>query len=156
MKEPVVYFAWQSPADEQCIRTKTWWIFAIMIGIGVFAYALITANFAFAVMLVMFGIIMSIAKRNAEPLDVIIADQGLLIGKTVYPYHTISEYTLVDEAGLLYFFEKGILSSHVHVRMPEDIDAEEVRMVLRGRIAENPDRTSEPLLDIIARRLKIF
>jgi len=156
MKEPVVFYAWQSPADEKCVRTKTWWIFAVIVGIAFFGYALFTANFAFAVMLVMFGVLSVIAKRNTEPLDIVIADQAILIGTRALPYHTLREYTLVDELSLLYFFEKGILSSHVHVHIPEDIDAQDLRMVFKGRVLENPDRTAEPLMDAVVRKLNIF
>ncbi|MEI7740962.1 MAG: hypothetical protein WCJ29_00480 [bacterium] len=156
MKEPVVFFAWQTPQEAKCVRSRTWWIIAIIIGLAFFIYALVSKNFAFAVMLVMFGVILMIAKQDSEPVDVVIADQGILIGKTLYEYRNITEYTIVPEADLLYFFIKGMLSSHTHVHLPDDIDHDDIRVVFRNRIAENPDRTTEPLVDSIAKRLKIY
>jgi len=156
MKEPVVYFAWQTPAEQHQPRTNLWWVIVGLLGIAMFAYALYSKNFAFAVMLVMFGVILMIAKKPAQDTDVVISDQGVLIGQTVFPYSDIREYTLIPDSGLLYFYVGGILASHVHVQLPEDIDVNDIRVVLNGRVLENPERTTAATLDAIAKKLRLF
>lgn len=157
MAEPVVFFVWQTESEETTSRGKRWWAIASLIMGILFVISLFTANFAFAVMLVMFYVIFVLVEKNqAKMLKVVIADQGILVNTTLFPYGKIREFFIADDAHKLYINLNRVIGSHIHIPIAPDVDPGEIRLLLREFIVENTEQHEEPLLEVIARKLKIF
>lgn len=157
MQEPLIYTAWEVPAPEKCVRGVQWWIVAGIVSVALFAYALFTMNFAFAVILLMFAAIMFILeKQEHEPVRVVVADVGIFVNDALFPYTEIREFFVVEDLSKVYFVTSRVMVPRFSVLFPEDIDSGELRMLLRERIIENVEQREEPLSDALARKLKLF
>ncbi|MFH0928671.1 MAG: hypothetical protein V1821_04335 [bacterium] len=157
MQEPIIYFAWEVEALEVEKRSKVWWTVTILVVLGLFGYALISANFAFAVMLVMLIVVFVLIQQRQEKMhQVVVADQGILVNTTLFPYRNIREFFIAEDLGHLYLTLNRAFGSCVHVGISPDVDLGELRMTLREHAVENAAKHEEPLIDLIARKLKLF
>jgi hypothetical protein len=157
MNEPTIYLAWESPAREKCVRGRIWWIIAGLLIAGLLAYSILSANFAFAVIVVMFGLLVFIGKKPVDgPINIVIAREGILVNSILYTYPNIKEFFIVTDPARLFIVPNQMLGGRVDVFIPEDIDNNELRMVLRKLVKENTEQVAEPLGDTIARKLKLF
>jgi len=157
MREPNVFYAWEVPPHEKYERGTLWWVIAGIVGLAIFVYAIYSKNFAFALMLIMFLVVAIIAKNNDhQKMNIVISDQGILVDHLMLGYHQVREFSILENLGKLYLFPSRIMGSHICIEIPDDVDINSLRMVLRSGISENVERNSEPWMDVISRKLKLF
>ncbi len=153
-----VYLAWNVPEFEQLDRGWKWYVIAGVIGIGLVLYAMFTANFLFAIIVVMGGIIMFLtAQRDPEHVPFLITASGLFIGDHFHPYHEFGNFSI------LYYppsIKKLYLTSGRRVRPTitislEDMDPNIVREVLLHFLPEDLDRVEESLTELVTRVYKL-
>ncbi|MBU4315533.1 hypothetical protein KJ673_03990 [Patescibacteria group bacterium] len=151
----VSWETWEYPPHE---RSRQWYIIVSVIGIALLVFTIITANYLFALIILMTGIIVLInAMRHPDRLEVHITDSGIVLGDAFYEYKAIKEFALVYEPPIvktLYIDFNSVLRPMISIPL-EDIDPNLVRESLLPYVFENLDREDETLTDMLRRLYKI-
>lgn len=139
-------------------RSRAWYIMASGIGILLILYAIATANYLFAVIILMMGVILFVSMLNdPERISVVITTTGIVVGDMYYDYQSIRDFSIAYDPPhikILYldFFEFW----HPMISVPlELIDPNVVRKQLLSFCPENLDRTEENLTDLVKRVYKV-
>lgn len=146
---------WEYPPVE---RSRRWYVIASVIGIGLLLYALMSANFVFAVIILMFAVIQLMKElRKPARVQIHITNAGVVFGNDFYPYENIRDFSIVyfpPEVKTLYIAFNGFMSPTLTVPL-EDVDPNEVRQSLLPYALENMNRDREYLTDLISRLYKL-
>jgi hypothetical protein len=153
-----VQYEWTVKEYEQHDRNKNWYVIMGMIGIALAAYGVITANYLFALITVLFGIILFMQDMVA-PMDVYFAitNTGVVIGKTYYRYSELSNFWVIYNPPFtknLYFSQSNVLKHRMQIPL-YDYDPRPLREYLAQFLDEDLDQEEEPLSDRMSRLLKI-
>lgn len=153
-----VLMSWQVPEFIKHQRGGYWYLMAVLVVIGVLAYAIFTGNFFLIVITILTVIILFVYHRQ-EPLRVKFAltEEGILIGQKFYPYKTINKFWIIYERTknkAIYFDFKGIIRPHLDIPLAEQ-DPLAVRETLLKYLEEDLEKEEEPLLDSLSRFLKL-
>ncbi|MDA2922297.1 hypothetical protein MYX07_03465 [Patescibacteria group bacterium AH-259-L07] len=139
-------------------RSRGWYVILIfLLGAGII-YAVLTANFLFALFLILFGLIVTLQLRH-PPLQVAftISENGLGIGARFYEWDDMRNFRIVykpPEIKRLYIDLKNILSPDFSVPL-EDQAPDEIRKVLKKYLEEDTEKKEETLIDRASRWMKI-
>jgi len=153
-----VFTQWRVDEYPNHDRSRTWYILSSIAGIALIIYAIVTANFLFAVIILLSAVITLLSVfRQPEKIDVAITSTGVVIGPAFYEFKDIKDFSIAykpPEYKLIYFdFDKPWLPL---VSIPlEDVDPNEVRECLLPFCLENLDRTNETLTDTVRRVYKL-
>jgi hypothetical protein len=150
--------AWQVDEYPNHERSRFWYVVGAIIGVALIIYAIATANFLFAVIILMSGIIMLLSTFQPPDKTVVaIATSGIIIGGAFYNYKDIKNFSIVYEP-------PEIKNLYVDFQQPwqplvsiplEDTDPNQVRDCLLPFCLENLDRTEETLTDVVRRVYKL-
>ena len=89
---------WEVDEYRRHDRPFRWYITITVIGVALILYALLTANFLFAIIILLFGVISFLAGlREPERVDVHITNNGAVLGQSFYPYKEIKDFSIVYE-----------------------------------------------------------
>lgn len=153
-----VLVAWPVDEYERHDRGPLWYLFAVLIGAALLIYALVTQNFLFAVIILMFGIILGLsALREPRQLPFVVTDLGVAIGSQFFRYRDIRCFWLAydpPEVKKLYFEFRRSLRPPLVVPI-HDEDPVLLRELLITFIDEHPEEDEETLSEIFGRLLKI-
>ncbi len=151
----VSWESWEYPPVE---RSRRWYVIASVLGIALLLYALLSANFVFAVIILMFAVIQLMKDlRKPARMAIHITTGGIVYGNDFYPYHSIRDFSLIyypPDVKTLYVALNGIMSPTLTVPL-EDVDPNEVRQNLLPYVFENLSRDREYLTDLISRLYKL-
>lgn len=153
-----IVYEWYVQEYEQYDRSKRWYLIASLLGVSLVAYALITANYMFALVVALFGIVLYLHEMQ-PPLNVYFAitETGIIVGQKYYKYSELSGFWLIynpPEVKNLYFRMKYILRNRLRVPL-QDFDPRPIREYLSQFMVEEIDEEEEPLSDRLARILKV-
>ncbi len=154
----VEYYGWDVPESPQYERGRLWYVGMIVAGIGLLIYAVLTANFLFALIIIMFALVLYLSTL-AEPKKVrfSITDSGVAVGPSFYPYRDISRFWFIYEpphVRSLYVDFKSPLRPRISVDIG-DVNPNDIRQVLATFVHEDFTEDEEPFSDYIGRLLKI-
>ncbi len=149
---------WEFPEYHKHDRSRTWYIIAAVIILALVVYALLTQNFLFALMVVIFSVIILLNHaRNPQMMEFRVTDKGLAVNERLYPYEELQSFWIINEPpaikNLYFSFEKSVRPA-LAVYLA-DQDPEEVRMTLSDYLPEDTEKKDEPLSDLIWRVLKL-
>ncbi|MBI4599252.1 hypothetical protein HY734_03610 [Candidatus Uhrbacteria bacterium] len=150
--------SWEVDEYPRHERSRTWYIAGAVVGVLLIVYAIATANFLFAVIILMVGIITLLSTfQDPEKVDVVLTTTGVVIGNSFHDYQEMKDFSIAyspPDVKLLYLdFQK---LWHPMVSIPlEDTDPNEVRGILLQYCPENLNRTDETLTDMIRRLYKL-
>lgn len=151
----VSWETWEYPPHE---RSKRWYIIISIIGVALLVYSIATANYLFAIIILMTGIIILInGMRQPNRMSVHITDMGIVLGDTFHDYKTIKEFAIVYEPPIvktLYVDFNSVLKPMISIPL-EDIDPNLVRQSLLPFAYENLAREDETLTDMLRRLYKL-
>lgn len=152
------YFFWEVPEYPYYERSGMWYAGMMLAGIGLLIYAVVTANFLFALIIIMFALILYLSTL-AEPRKVrfVITDTGVALGNAYYPYKEISRYWFIYEppnVRNLYLDFKSPVKPRMSVDIG-DMNPNDIRQVLANFVHEDFTEDEEPFSDYIGRLLKI-
>lgn len=149
---------WTFPEFIQHARSRVWYLWFSMAVILSLLYAVWSANYTFAALIVLAAFIL-VARLRRQPPNVRFAlrEEGVEVGERFYPWRELKEFYIIyrpPEVKKLYFEFKGAL------RPPIDISIEtqnpiKLRQQLNEFLIENTKREEEPLSDQWSRALKI-
>lgn len=147
--------AWEYPPIE---RSRRWYVIAGVIGVSLLLYALLSANFVFAVLVLMFAVITLMRDvRKPARVPVYITTGGIVFGNDYYPYENIRDFAIIynpPDVKVLYVTFHGLMDPVLSVPL-EDMNPNEVRQALLPYCFENLNREQEYLTDLISRLYKL-
>lgn len=154
--EPVL--AWEVDEYPRVERSRRWYVLASLVATALIIYAVVTANFLFAVIVLMIGVI-TLATSFSEPtrVEVIFTTLGMVVGSRFYEYRAIKDFSLAYNPPLvknLYVTFTSPLTPFLSIPL-EDTDPNEIREHLMAYCQENLDRTEESLTDRLQRMYKL-
>lgn len=151
-----VLHEWSVPEYEQHLRNTSWYIFMGILGFAFIAYAILSGNFLFALIIVLFAIIVFL-QSHQEPIIIPfqITDLGLVVNNRFYTFSEFDKFYVIfnpdDDAKMLYVETHSL--SRPTIRVPlMDMDPNEIRMTLREFIEEDIEKEEEPFSDMVGRK----
>lgn len=154
--EPV--FEWEIDEYPRYQRSRTWYIVAVLAGVALIVYAIANANFLFAVIILMVGVIMLISTfKEPDRVPVMITTTGVLIDDMYYDFDAIKDFAIVYDPPVTKILYVDFQSKwHPMLSIPlEEMDPNQVRSALLPFCTENLSRTEERLTDVARRMYKL-
>lgn len=150
--------SWEVDEYPHFERSTAWYVAAAIVSALLMVYAIATANFLFAIIILMIGIITLITTFQApDRVEIILTTTGVVLGETFYGYDIVKDFALVykpPETKLLYL--DFVSPWHPLVSVPlEETDPNRVRDVLLSFCVENLQRNDESLTDAVRRVYKV-
>ena len=150
--------SWQIDEYPDHERSRFWYIVGSLFSLGLIFYGLLTANFLFALIILMIDLIflLSIFKKP-ERISVIISTTGILIGNGFYDYRLIKDFSIVynpPQVKNLYLDFYSPWRPLISVPT-EEIDPNQIREILLNFCMENFERNEETLTDLLRRVYKL-
>ena len=153
-----VLMSWDVDEYTRHDRGPMWYVVAAIIGTGLIIFALITANFLFAVIILMFGVISFVLHlREPSKIDVAITNLGIALSDSFISYKDIRDFSIVfnpPAVKLIYIDFKSSFKPLLAIPL-ENIDPNDAREILLQYVKENLSRTEETFTDLICRVYKI-
>lgn len=150
---------WNVTEYNQHERPTRWYVIMLTLGVFLVGYAMFTSNFLFALVIVLFAIIVFLQSHQApHTIPFSITDLGIVLNNRFYPYSELSDFYIIynpPEVKTIFFEPHTIFRPRLRVEMTEDQDPTEIKFVLRQFLEENFSKEEEPLSDKIAREWKI-
>lgn len=153
-----VVYSWTIKEYEKFERGKRWYLISGVLAAGLIAYAIFSANYLFALIIVLFGIIL-LLQEMGEPteLEFAICETGIVVGTKYYPFSELETYWIIynpPEITALYFEPKNILKHRMFIPL-DSADPVMIRSYLNQYLTEDLEKEEEPLSDRLGRLFKI-
>ncbi len=146
---------WEFPPVE---RSTRWYVIAGVVGFGMLIYAILTANFVFALIVLMFAAIMLLKDlKKPKRVQIAITSSGVVFDNEFHSYDDIKDFSMVyqpPEVSMLYVAFRHKLSPLLAISL-EEMNPNEVREALLPFVFENLDREGERLTDVLTRVYKL-
>lgn len=151
-------FAWGVNEYEKHTRSKRWYVMAGLLGAALLLYAVISGNYLFALVVVLFGIILFLQDVQAPlKVSVAITETGVVVGSKFYPFSEFKNYWIIyqpPEVKNIYFATNSIVKHRLQIPL-RDNDPRPIRDFLNQFIVEDLEQEQEPLSDRLGRLFKI-
>ena len=140
------------------VRSTTWYVVAGIVAAAIFAYAIISHNVLFALLVVMIALVMLLNHRKQpKQISITLHEDGIDIAKKTIPWKDITAFWIVYDpphVKRLYFHTKGMMLGEISIPL-ENENPVTVRAVLLKYIPEDTKKESETTFDALGRWLKI-
>ena len=154
----VPQLSWEVDEFPDHERSRTWYLTTGVLGVAMIVYAIATANFLFAVIILMIGVITLLSTfLPPERVPVIVTNTGVVVSDMYYDFDAITDFSIAyDPPHVKYLYLEFASPLHPLVAIPlEDQDPNEIRDLLLPYTVENLHRTDERLTDILRRVYKL-
>ena len=152
------HLAWKIPEINQHERGVLWYAFMIGVALILLTYAIWTANFLFAIIILIITFIVYLNHRDDnEMLDFKITEDGILLGKDFYTYKDIKNFWIIYEPPTvknLYLKTSGIIKPDISIPL-DDNNPLKVRKILLEYLDEDLDKEEEEATDRWNRWLRL-
>ncbi|MFA5248149.1 MAG: hypothetical protein WC415_02805 [Patescibacteria group bacterium] len=92
-------------------KDKRWYLLAGVVGLAMFIYAALTANFIFAIILVFAAFLVIFSDQTEkQSFEVSLSDHGVQVGKEFYTYEQLEDFFIV------YRPEENIKNLYIHFK----------------------------------------
>ena len=154
-----VLASWPVDEYERHERGPLWYLFFGVLGAAGLIYAMVSQNFLFAVIIIMFGVIIGLSSmREPRQMDFVVTEIGVGVGHQFFAFKDLRNFWILydpPEVKNLYFEFRRSLRPHLAVPL-YDIDPIEVRELLLDFLDEDLDLDKEePLADFFGRMFKL-
>lgn len=149
---------WTIKEYEKHTRGKWWFLVMFILGLGLIVYGLVTQNFIFSLIIILFGIILYL-QSHQDPVEVEFAltELGVALGGKFYPYKELDEFYIIynpPHIKSLYIETKSIIRPRLRIPIG-DQDPVDLRYTMQEYLDENLEKEEEPLSDTFARNWKL-
>jgi hypothetical protein len=157
LEEEVI--SWRVDEYDKHDRSKRWYIVAISLTLALLLIAFFTANFLFAVIIIIASLVI-ILHDGQEPvsLQVSLTDEGVIIGAKFYDYDELENFAVIykPSQGIkqLYIEFKNVVKPRLSFSL-KTVNPLPIREFLLQYLPEDLERTDEPLSEGLARMLKL-
>lgn len=150
-------FQWKISDKVRHERGKLWYLVMTGLGLALFVYAIFTANFLFALMIILVAFTVIVKDYiPVKELRIAITDRGIILGDTYTDYKDLKSFYIIYEppqVKKLYFEFKGWRPDLSIDLM--DIDPIAVREYLLLMLRENLEKEDETTMDVLERVMKL-
>lgn len=150
-------YSWQFKEYEQYERSIWWYLLTIAIGGALVIYSILTANFLFAVIVIMAGILLVIQHRHIpENINLTINHRGITLNNKNYPYKEIEKFWIIYEPPTtkrIYFIFKNFIRPRLSIPL-FDQNPLEIKNFLKLYLQNDPYENNEPLSESLRRLIK--
>lgn len=154
----VEFLRWEFDETDRYARGKAWYFVMTALMLGLLLYSFVSANFLFALIVLMFGLIVYLTSvRGGEPVQVAITDRGVMVGSSFYAHREIEHFWFIyqpPEVKTLYLDTRSLMVPRIALDLAEQ-DPNQVREALAPYVVEDLTKDEEPLSDVIARVMKL-
>ena len=151
-------FVWEAPAYAKYDRGPKWYFIMALVAVALISYAVWTANFLFAFIILLMGILLLlVGNKDPDRILVQVGDSGIVWNGKLMLFQDLDHFGMVYQppyAKVLYVESKSPVTPRLRIEL-EDQDPVELRSHLRKFLKEDADLQSEYLSDIFARLLRI-
>jgi hypothetical protein len=151
-------FIWEAPSFEFIERGKRWYLWMSLVVLLFTGYAIYTANYLFAFIVLLTAIILVFAgERQPEKILIQIGNNGVVYDGRLYLYEDIHDFAIIynpPETKILYIEPKGWAKARLRISL-EDEDPVAIRNHLKRFLDEDLDLRDEHISDIFGRLLKL-
>ncbi|MEW6610163.1 MAG: hypothetical protein AB1352_00835 [Patescibacteria group bacterium] len=149
--------AWSFPEYPKHERSVVWFIFALLIGGGLFAFALLSANYLFASIIIFIALIIALQHfRRPLTIDFSITEDGIALAGKQVPWKDIKSFWMIyepPEIKMLYFTFKGFRPT---LKIPLiDQNPLHIREALSPYVEEDLEKENESFSDAVGRMFKL-
>lgn len=158
-KKPLLLAEWVFPETENHKKGKGWYFKALILFFALLIYAIVTANFLFAAIIVMISFIYAFSSFD-KPLGVRfrISEDGIRVGRKFYKFSELRSFWIIYEprenVKNLYFDFTSRIKPTLTIPLKEE-NPLRVRDILLDYLPEDVEKEDEPLSDIIERVMKL-
>lgn len=151
--------SWEIPEYDRHDREKSWYIKASLIALVLVIYSFLTANFLFAIIIIVAALVVIMNdSRESEKIVFSITDDGVVVGSRFYDYDDINNFSVIYKPKLgvknLYFEFKSLFRHRLSIPL-EDMNPLPIRENLLKYLPEDLERTDQPLSEGLARWFKL-
>ena len=151
------YLAWEYPERPRYRRGVLWYALMLVVGLGLLIYAVYSANFLFALIIIMFALVIYVT-TTIDPGDTrfSVTDEGIEAAGRIYGFRDIDRFWFYYDPPVksLYLIMRGAAGSRLRVDLV-DQDPNEVRAILGQFVREDLEQIDEPISDILSRIIKL-
>ncbi len=148
-----VYAEWVVPEYEQHKRPLRWYVVIGGLSLLFLLYALLSANFMFALILILAGIILFMQARQEPPkVPVAITELGVVLGNRFYKYNEFEAFYIIYQPPRVktLYLETSRMTRPI-LRIPlKDQNPVDIQQTLRAFLPEDIEK-EEPLSDALVR-----
>ncbi len=158
MREAQDAFVWETVLWERRTRGRRWYLWMALVALVGTLYALLTANYLFAFIILLMAIILVLA-GNEQPRAMLIqiGNNGVVYDGRLYQFLELHHFAIVyhpPETKVLYLQPKNILRPRLMIFL-ENEDPVAIRKHLKQYLDEDLELREEHLSDIVGRLLKL-
>ena len=151
-------FVWEATSWEKVERGPRWFWGMCIIALMFTLYAIFTANYLFAFIVLIAAVILIISDKQ-EPHQILIqiGENGVVYDGTFYPFEELSDFAVIyepPETKILYLEPKQVWKPRLRIFL-EDQDPVELRRHVKKHLDEDLTLHEEHFSDIIGRLLKL-
>lgn len=151
--------SWEVPEYEKHARSKRWYLVFGLVAIGLLIYAALTANFLFAIIVIIAGFVLILNDaRNPQGVIVSLTTDGIIVGRKFYDYDELQNFAIVykPNAGVkqLYFEFKSRTKHRLSLPL-KDVNPLYIRENLLKYLFEDAERTDPPVSETLGKMLKL-
>lgn len=151
-------FVWEAPAYERHERGPRWYLVMILVALGFVGYAIWTANYLFAFIILISAIVLVLA-GNEKPKRILvqIGQNGVVVNGEFLSYEDIRHFAVVYQPPMvkvLYIYPRGTAFRRHRIYLG-DQNPVEIRQFLRQYLEEDLDLRDEHFSDILGKLLKL-
>ncbi|MEI7512396.1 MAG: hypothetical protein WCK01_02975 [Candidatus Uhrbacteria bacterium] len=151
-------FVWEAPSYLKFERGPSWYFIMTLSAIALMAFAVWTANFMFAfIILLMAILLLLVGNKDPEKILVQVGDNGIVWNGKLMLFKDLDRFGIVYQppmSKVLYIESRSMVIPRMRVEL-EDQDPIALRNHLRQYVQENLDLQNEYFSDIVARLLRI-
>ncbi len=153
-----VVFSWTIKEYQKYERDKRWYFIMLGLGALLVIYAVVSVNYLFALIIVLFAIILLMSDMK-EPMEVpfVITNLGIIVGNRFYRFSELNNFWIIynpPEIKSLYFSFNSFFRHRLQIPLL-DYDPRSIREVLVKYLEEDLDKEDEPLSDRLSRIFRI-
>jgi len=150
--------SWEFADRPKYERGRLWYVLMIALGVGLLLYALFSANFLFALIIVMIALVLYVS-TIFEPAQMrfAVTEDGVQIGGSFLPFREIDKFWFYyepPEIKNLYLEFRSVVRPRLRIDLA-DQNPNQVREILAKFVKEDLEQVDEPLSELIGRIFKI-
>jgi hypothetical protein len=151
-------FVWEAPAFERHERSTRWYGVMALVALVLVAYAIWTANFLFAFLILLAAIMLVLAGNEASPPVLIqIGDNGVVWDGEFIPYEQIRHFAIIyqpPEVKVLYIQPRNLMRPRLRIDLGGQ-DPVDLRNHLKQYAFEDLKLQEEHASDTFARLFRL-
>lgn len=149
---------WQIPEFTKTEKTKKWYIYFAIILVLLLVYSYFNQNPLFAIILIFFTFVYWLTeKREAENLDFVISEDGIIIGNKLIEYKELKEFYIIYQPPKiknLYLQRRNTFKPLITIPLL-DQNPVEIRKILLEFMNEDLEKEEIPGLESISEIFKL-